>query len=89
LDLAKDGQPNEALRILDDAIAQAIEEERGMWVGILCRHATVLAHAKGDIRREIQYSEQALPYADDHQFACYIKPGVRQEKRPLARPLLG
>jgi hypothetical protein len=38
---------------------------------------------------EMQYSEQALPYADDHQFACYIKPGVRQEKRPLARPLLG
>jgi hypothetical protein len=49
--LPKDGQPNEALHILDDAIAQAIEEERGMWVGILCRHAAVLAHAKGEIRR--------------------------------------
>jgi hypothetical protein len=71
LDLAKEGQQEEALRILDDAIAQATEEKGGMWVRTLCRHAAVLAHAMGDIRREIQYAEQALPYADDHRFACY------------------
>jgi hypothetical protein len=71
LDLAKEGQPEEALRILDDTIAQATEEKRGMWVGTLSRHATVLAHALGDIRREIRYAEQALPHADDHRFACY------------------
>ena len=68
LDLARDRQPEEALRILDDVIAQANEEKRGMWVGTLCRHAAVLAHAMGDIRREIQYAEQALPHADDHRF---------------------
>jgi tetratricopeptide (TPR) repeat protein len=71
LDLARDRQPEEALRILDDLIAQANEEKRGMWVGTLCRHAAVLAHATGDIRREIQYAEQALPHADDHCFALY------------------
>jgi tetratricopeptide (TPR) repeat protein len=71
LDLARDRQPEEALRILDDVIAQANEEKRGTWVGTLCRHAAVLAHAMGDIRREIQYAEQALPHADDHRFALY------------------
>jgi hypothetical protein len=71
LDLARDRQPEEALRILDDVIAQANEEKRGMWVGTLCRHAAVLAHAMGDIHREIQYAEQALPHADDHRFALY------------------
>ena len=71
LDLARDRQPEEALRILDDVIAQANEEKRGMWVGTLCRHAAVLAHSMGDIRREIQYAEQALPHADDHRFALY------------------
>ncbi len=71
LSVAKEGQPEEALRILDDAIAHASGEKRGMWVGTLCRHAAVLANAMGDIRREIQYAEQALPHADDHRFACY------------------
>ena len=71
LDLARDRQPEKALRILDDVIAQANEEERGMWVATLCRHAAVLAHAMGDIRREIQYAEQALPHADDYRFALY------------------
>jgi len=42
-----------------------------MWVGTLCRHAAVLAHAMGDVSREIQYAEQALPHANDHRFALY------------------
>jgi len=71
LDLASDGQREEALRLLDGVIARANEEKRGMWVGTLCRHAAVLAHAIGDIRREIQYAEQALPHADNQRFAFY------------------
>ena len=87
LDLAKDGQPNEALHILDDAIAQAIEEARGMWVGILCGHAAVLAHAKGDIRREysIQNRRPHAPMTTSSPGTSGL--GVRQETRPLARPL--
>ena len=69
--LVRDGQPDEALRVLDEAIAQATDEERGMWVGTLCRHAAVLALAMGDVRREIRYAEQALPHADDERFALY------------------
>jgi tetratricopeptide (TPR) repeat protein len=71
LDLAKEGQPQEALRILDEAIEQATEEKRGRWIVTLCRHATVLANTMGDIRRETKYAEQALPHADDYRFACY------------------
>jgi tetratricopeptide (TPR) repeat protein len=33
--------------------------------------SAVLAHAIGDHRREIAYSEQALPYAEEHRFAVY------------------
>jgi len=29
-----------------------------MWVGTLCRHAAVLAHAMGDVSREIQYADR-------------------------------
>jgi hypothetical protein len=75
LDLASDGQPEEALRLLDGVIARANEEKRGMWVGTLCRHAAVLAHAIGDIRREIQYAEQALPHADNQRFASTTSRG--------------
>jgi hypothetical protein len=71
LDLAGEGHSEEALRVLDDSIAEANEEKRGMWVGTLCRHAAVLAHAMGDVRREIQYAEQALPHADNERFALY------------------
>jgi len=71
LEFARKGQPEEALRVLDDSIAQANEEKRGMWVGTLCRHASVLVNAMGDIRREIQYAEQALPHADNERFALY------------------
>jgi|SRR5215469_4770919 len=71
LDLAGGGQPEEAFRILDEAVVQATEEDRGMWVTILCRHAAVLANAMGDVRREIHYAEQALPHIRDYRFALY------------------
>jgi hypothetical protein len=44
----------------------------------LCRHAAVLAHAKGEEhreteykKREIEYTKQKLPRAKDHRFAAY------------------
>jgi tetratricopeptide (TPR) repeat protein len=71
LDLAGTGKHEQALNLLDGALAQATEENRGMWVAILCRHAAVLAHAIGDRHREIRYAEEALPYAKDYRFAIY------------------
>lgn len=71
VDLAKTGDIEQALGVLDSALTQATQEDRGMWIKIICRHAAVLAHAVGDRRREIQYTEKALPYAKDYRFAVY------------------
>jgi tetratricopeptide (TPR) repeat protein len=71
VELAKTGEIEQALGALDGALAQATQDNRGIWIKIICRHAAVLAHAIGDRRREIQYTEQALPYARDYRFAVY------------------
>jgi hypothetical protein len=73
LDLTRTGQPEEALRVIDEAIAEANKENRSMLVGTLCRHAALLAHAMGDVSREIHYEEQALPHTNtnDYRFALY------------------
>ena len=71
VDLAKTGEVEQALGVLDSALAQATQEDRGRWIKIICRHAAALAHFTGDRRREIQYTERALPYAKDYRFAVY------------------
>jgi hypothetical protein len=71
VDLAKTGEVEQALSVLDSALAQATQEDRGKWIKILCRHAAALARFTGDRRREIQYTERALPYARDYRFAVY------------------
>ena len=71
VDLAKTGEIEQALGVLDSALSQATQENRGIWIKMICRHAAVLAHAMGDSRREIRYTEQALPYAKDYRFAVY------------------
>jgi tetratricopeptide (TPR) repeat protein len=71
VELAKTGEIEQAMGALDGALAQATQDNRGIWIKIICRHAAVLAHAIGDRRREIQYTEQALPYARDYRFAVY------------------
>ncbi len=71
LELAKTAQIEQAFVVLDAAIAEAILEHQGEWTMPLCRHAAALAHAKGDRRREIEYTKQALPHAKDYRFAAY------------------
>jgi hypothetical protein len=71
VDLAKTGEIEQALGVLDIALSQAMQENRGIWIKMICRHAAVLAHAMGDSRREIHYTRQALPYAKDYRFAVY------------------
>jgi tetratricopeptide (TPR) repeat protein len=71
LELARAGQKEQALNVLDKALAKAIQENRSTWVSILCHHASVLAHSMGDGCRQIQYEEQALPFAKEYRFAAY------------------
>ncbi len=71
VELAKTGEIEQALGLLDSTLAEATQENRSKWIKIICRHAAVLAHFMGDRRREIRYTEQALPYAKDYRFAVY------------------
>jgi len=69
-DLLKAGRLAEVFPVLDEAIALANEEKRSTWLRILCRHGEALAHARGDLEREIRYAEQAL-HAADYRFGLY------------------
>jgi hypothetical protein len=71
LELAKTAQIEQAFVVLDAAIAEAILEHQGESTLHLFRHAAILAHAKGDRGREIEYTKQALPHAKDYRFAAY------------------
>jgi len=71
LELLKARQKDQALSILDDAIAEAIRGSHSTWVSLLCHHAAVVAHSMGDCQRQINYEEQALPFAEDYRFAAY------------------
>jgi tetratricopeptide (TPR) repeat protein len=70
-EFSKAGQKEQALDVVDEALAEAIHENRGTWALILCRHASVLAHSMGDHPRQIQYEERALPFAKEYRFAAY------------------
>ncbi len=71
LKLAEQGKDDQALSLLDDAIADASREERHGWVSILCKHAAVISRHVGDRRREIHYNQLRLPLADDYAFAAF------------------
>ncbi len=71
LEFARVGQEDQALKVLDDAIAEALHENRHIWLSILCSHAAVLSRHIGDRGREIHYREVALPLAKDYRFAAY------------------
>jgi tetratricopeptide (TPR) repeat protein len=71
LEFSKAGQKEQALNVVDEALAEAIHENRATWALILCRHAAVLAHLMGDHHRQIQYEERALPFAKEYRFAAY------------------
>jgi hypothetical protein len=71
LTFSKAGHTHRALKIVDEAMADAIRDDRGTWVRILACHAAALAQSLGDTERQIQYEERALPFAQEHSFALY------------------
>ena len=77
---AKDEQ---ALSLLDDAIKDAVHEDRQLWISILCSHAATISHHIGDRQREIHYNQlgtaDSLPrggpnYADWRLGSTYAAP---------------
>jgi len=71
LEFRRAGEDGQALTLLDDAIAQAVQEGHGTWVSILCGHAAVISQFLGDRQREIQYNQLRLPLSKDYAFAAY------------------
>jgi len=71
LELAKSGKTEQALNLLDSAIAEAIQRNHNGWASVLSRHAASLSRATEDPQRHIHYEEQALPFAKDYAFAAY------------------
>ena len=71
VELLKSGKREEARRLLDPAIAEAIQGNHSGWALTLCRHAAVISQSMGDRQRQIHYEEQALRFATDYGFAAY------------------
>ena len=71
VELLKSGKREEARKLLDPAIAEAIRFDHSGWALILCRHAAVISRLMGDRERQIHYEEQALAFAPDYSFAAY------------------
>jgi hypothetical protein len=71
LEFMRAAKYEQALSLLDNAIAEAVQEQRHLWVPTLCGHAAVISHQMGDRRREIHYNQLRLPLAKDYAFAAY------------------
>jgi len=71
LELLKKGQKEEALRLLDAAITEAIRNNHNSWIRTLCQYAAAIALSMRDRQRQIHYEEQALPFVEDWRFAAY------------------
>jgi hypothetical protein len=54
-ELSRRGEHKRALKLLDDAIADAVEAKRHIWVCTLSRHASALADEVGDLRIVREY----------------------------------
>lgn len=81
------GEHLKALKVLENAIAEAIRENRPVWIRVLSRHASVLADEMGDLGLVRQYREQCLAHDPDNPLALCALADVlhRQGEDNLAR----
>src|SRR6266478_5254406 len=78
-ELSKQGNNPNALELLDDEIAHAVRESRGIWVSTLSRHATAIAYQLGDLGLVRRYREQCLAHARQCSDATQFGRGVRSQ----------
>jgi len=86
-ELSKKGEHLKALRLLDAAIAQAVQENRSLWVRVLSRHASALADDMGDLQLVRRYREQCLAEDPKNPMALSSLANVlqKQGEKKLAR----
>ena len=85
--LWESGQPEKALKLLDDAIAEAIRAARSIWVRTLALHAAVLSESMGDLCLARRYREDCLSQDPNDPMALYGLARVlsRQGEADLAK----
>ena len=64
-------QDEEALRLLDDAIAMAMSENEKSWVLTLSHHAAVISNSLRNFSREKHYYEKSLEFNPENPIALY------------------
>lgn len=86
-ELSKNGQHQEALRLLNEAIADAKHENRIRSVRILSQHAAVIAEATGDLNLVRHYCEEMISTSPGNAMALYALADIlyRQGSADLAR----
>lgn len=81
--LAQEDRPDEALKVLDKAVALAISEKESRWVLTLSHHAAVIASSVGDRPRTKQYYEQSLACNPENPRALLGLANVAKEQGEL------
>jgi hypothetical protein len=71
VDLAQQGKDREALRLVDEAIAEAIREQQILWIRTLCQQAAVISYHLRDQQPVKQYYEQSLASDSENPEALY------------------
>ena len=74
----------EALQLLDGAIAMAISESENRWVLTLSHHAAVIGRFLGDWPRVKRYYEQSLAFNSDNPAALAGLADTAKEQGELA-----
>jgi hypothetical protein len=70
-ELWKRGQHQDALKLLDDCIADAKQETRTLWIKILSMHASVISESMGDLGLVRRYCEEVLAYEPENALALF------------------
>lgn len=78
--LSQDQKYDEALKSVDEAIAEAIRERWNSWIPTLCHHAAIIANFMGDRQRQKQYYEQSLAFSPGNPRALYGLAKIAEEQ---------
>ena len=73
----------EALKLLDESIAEAIQERQISWIHILCHHAAVISNFMGNLQLEKHYYEQSLAFNAENPMALYGLAKIAREQGEL------
>jgi hypothetical protein len=80
LELSSSGQHQEALRLMDEVIAEAVKEGDDLSVLVLIDHAALLNGVKRDLSLLKHYYEQFLTYSPENPRALYELADVAMEE---------